>query len=145
MNFKLRKYEQQAANSIERIVNMDRRDNFDQEKKTREVRFNIIYSLYKLVVEDYYSQNCQEKESEEVHKAMIALSAETVCFVCNLVNLQFKEIVEMMAVKCNVLIRSNEFFIRFDKTMPMQLRSHFQDLETQLIGWELWQDNDLIG
>lgn len=44
-------------------------------------------------MEEFYSQGCQEKEAEDVHKAMIALSAETVCFVCNLVSLTFKEIV----------------------------------------------------
>jgi len=61
ITFKLRKYEQQAAKWIERIVQMERRDNFEsvQEKKTREIRFSIIYSQYKMAVEEYYSQNCQ--------------------------------------------------------------------------------------
>lgn len=75
---------------------------------------------------------------------MIALSAETVCFVCNMVNLTFKEIVESMGVRCDTMLRSNEFFIRFDKSMPMQLRSHFQDLDTQMISWDLWRDEELI-
>jgi len=75
---------------------------------------------------------------------MIALSAETVCFVCNMVALTFKEIVETMGVRCDVLLRCNEFFVRFDKAMPMQLRSHFQDLETQMLSWDLWRDEDLI-
>lgn len=146
ITFKLRKYEQQAAKWIEKIVQMERRDNFEsaQEKKTRETRFNITYSLYKLAVEEYYSQNCQEKESEDLHKAMIALSSETVCFVCNMVNLTFREIVDQLSVKCDVLLKANEFFTRFDKSMPIQVRSHFQDLETQILSWDIWRDEDLI-
>lgn len=63
MTFKLRKFEQQASKWIERIVLNERKDNFEsmQEKKTREIRFNIIYSLYKIAVEEYYSQFSQEK------------------------------------------------------------------------------------
>lgn len=61
-----------------------------------------------------------------------------------MVNLTFKEIVESMGVRCDTMLRSNEFFIRFDKSMPMQLRSHFQDLDTQMISWDLWRDEELI-
>lgn len=49
-----------------------------------------------------------------------------------------------MGVRYDVMIRANEFFMRFDKSMPTQLRSHFQDLETQMLSWDLWRDEELI-
>lgn len=49
-----------------------------------------------------------------------------------------------MGIKCDVLLRCNEYFLRFDKAMPMQIKSHFQDLETQMLSWDLWSDEEFV-
>jgi hypothetical protein len=79
-----------------------------------------------------------------VHKALIALAAESVCFVCNVINMTFRDITEPLRLKFDVLLRANDFFMKFDKSMPIQIRSHFQDLESQIVSWDLWRDAELV-
>lgn len=95
-------------------------------------------------MEEYYSQNGQEKETEEMHKALIALAAETVCFVCNVINMTFRDITEPLGLKFDVLFKANDFFMKFDKSMPIQIRSHFQDLETQIVSSDIWRDSEMV-
>jgi hypothetical protein len=40
----------------------------------------------------------------------------------------FKDITQMLDFKYDTLLKVNDFFMRFDKCMPLQVRSHFQDL-----------------
>jgi hypothetical protein len=53
---------------------------------------------------------------------------ETVCFVCNVINMTFKDITQMLGLKYDMLLKVIDFFMRFDKSMPLQVRSHFQDI-----------------
>jgi len=53
---------------------------FDKKANTRE---EIIYSLFKLTLEGYLGQHSIDKENEEIFGAFMAMSSETVLFVCN--------------------------------------------------------------
>lgn len=78
-----------------------------QERKTKEMRSNIVISLYSLAVELYLAEAASEQNIEEICKCFLALSVETVCFVCNIPNTTFEEISKSIMVNPLELHKAN--------------------------------------
>ena len=71
------------------------------------------------------------------------MAVEVVLFVSNSA-LSFNEIEAELGTDPFELWKACDFFINFDKGMPMALKTHLLDLEVTLISEKLWKEPNYI-
>lgn len=89
-----RSIDKKVNSLIDVVFNLDQK-NFDQ--KSKDLKREMILSLYKLISEEYFAANSYERDSPALMKAFLALSFELVFFVSN-ISLSFEEIEEVLEI-----------------------------------------------
>ena len=108
-------------------------------EKTKEIKSNLIFSLYKVATEDYMSQYPQFKEDEELMRSFLTVCTELVFFVSN-ISMSFEEIEEVMDSSKIDEWKACDFFMRFDKSIPPTLKLRILDMEVNLISYKVWKE-----
>ena len=65
---------------IQHFIELDKKN---CDKKVKELRETLIYSFFKLVLEEFLDQHPNEENNEQIYLALMAVSVEIVFFVHN--------------------------------------------------------------
>lgn len=80
-----------------------------------------------------------------MYMALMAVSLEIILFVNNSKILTFDEIeseVSKVGVSAFSMWKACDCFAKLDKNMPMNLRTHIIDLESNYLNYKLWKNSD---
>lgn len=72
----------------------------------------------------------------------MAVSLELVLWVNNSKVLTFEEIEAEVNVSAFSMWKACDFFAKIDRNMPINLRTHIVDLESNYLNYKLWNDFD---
>ena len=87
----------------------------------------MVYSFFKLALEEYLSQHPSEKDNEKCYKALMAISIELVLFANNS-SMMFEDVEKEINIQPFELWKACDFFLKFDKAMPASLKIHLLDI-----------------
>ena len=97
------------------------------DKKTKEIKENLTYSLFKLVLEEFLLLHPQEQHNENVYMALMVVCIEIV-FYSNNSTFLFEDIENQVNIPTFDMWKACDFFANFDKNMPAQLKGHIIDI-----------------
>lgn len=139
-NFVARQVDQLIFDIIDQILpEAIRNENI----KSIEIKRNQVFSVYKLVAEEFGSANPAELESPEIMKAILLVAMEVVFFVSN-IDFSFDKLEQRFDLSYISLWRAVDFFLKFDKSMPTNIRVHLLDVEVDIISEKIWKDEENI-
>jgi hypothetical protein len=122
--FTTRKSDQLVFKLIDEILSERLKD---ENEKSKEIKRSLIFSIYKLASEDFVALNPNDCDNENMMKAILVFSLEIVFFVSN-IEASFSELEQQLDLHCFNLWRACDFFLKFDRTMPANLRVRLLDL-----------------
>lgn len=111
--------------------------------KMKEIKSNLIFSLYKITSEEYCQQYPHDRDSEGMARAILVLSTELVFFVSNITT-TFEEIEQMIDTGRLDQWKAVDFFLKFDRAMPSALKLRLLDLEVNIISAKIWTDEQIV-
>ncbi len=115
----------------------------DDNVKCKDIKRNHIFSVYKLVAEDFGLLYPTEVESEETMKAILLVAIEIVFFVSN-IDATLDKLEQQIKVSQISLWRAVDFFLKFDKSMPVNIKIHLLDFEVEIISEKIWNDSENV-
>ena len=83
-------------------------------------------------------------ENENLHRALIACSIETVSFVNNCTDVSFLKLLQICEIQAFEFWRIIPNFVKFDPKMPSPVQKHFYDLEIKILMHFAWQKGSII-
>ncbi len=77
-------------------------------------------------------------QNELTYLGLLACSCESVYFILNVTQVSFAKIVNIIEIPWYELWKVMDFYIRFDSSMPNNLKIHLLDLEVKIISSLAW-------
>lgn len=100
----------------------------------------MTYSLFKVVLEEYLTKHPNEEHNEEIYLALMAVSVEIVFFVNNS-TITSEDIEAQVKIRSIEMCKACDFFISFDRSMPVSMKTHLIDFDASYISYKLWRDS----